>query len=86
MPFETFFDTIKAGTYSSLKRVFVTGVSPVTLDNLTSGFNIGTDYSLDYTFHEMVGYHICTDMEHSYIIELKYLRSQATDMVACEEM
>ena len=82
MPFETFFDTIKAGTYSSLKRVFVTGVSPVTLDDLTSGFNIGTDYSLDYAFHEMVGDHICTDMEHSYIIELKYLKSQATDMEA----
>ncbi|MDD7451592.1 MAG: AAA family ATPase, partial [Treponema sp.] len=27
----TFFDTIKAGTYSSLERVFITGVSPVTL-------------------------------------------------------
>ena len=52
----TFFDTIKAGTYSSIERVFVTGVSPVTLDNLTSGFNIGTNYSLDYGFHEMVGF------------------------------
>ena len=86
MPFETFFDTIKAGTYSSIKRVFVTGDSPVTLDDLTSGFNIGTDYSLDYAFHKMVGDHICTDMEHSYIIELKYPRSQATDMAACEEI
>ena len=52
----TFFDTIKAGTYSSIERVFVTGVSPVTLDDLTSGFNIGTNYSLDYGFHEMVGF------------------------------
>ena len=52
----TFFDTIKAGTDSSIERAFVTGVSPVTLDNLTSGFNIGTNYSLDYDFHEMVGF------------------------------
>ena len=52
----TFFDTIKAGTYSSLERVFITGVSPVTLDDLTSGFNIGTNYSLDYSFNEMVGF------------------------------
>ena len=52
----TFFDTIKAGTYSSIERVFVTGVSPVTLDDLTSGFNIGTNYSLDYAFNEMVGF------------------------------
>ena len=51
----TFFDTIKSGTDSSLERVFVTGVSPVTLDDLTSGFNIGTNYSLDYGFNEMVG-------------------------------
>ena len=52
----TFFDTIKSGTYSSIERVFITGVSPVTLDDLTSGFNIGTNYSLDYGFNEMVGF------------------------------
>lgn len=52
----SFFDTIKSGTYSSIERVFVTGVSPVTLDDLTSGFNIGTNYSLSYAFNEMVGF------------------------------
>ena len=52
----TFFDTIKSGTYSSIERVFVTGVSPVTLDDLTSGFNIGTNYTLSYGFNEMVGF------------------------------
>ena len=52
----TFFDTIKAGTDSSIERVFVTGVSLVTLDDLTSGFNIGTNYSLSNGFNEMVGF------------------------------
>ena len=52
----TFFDTIKAGTDSSIERIFVTGVSPVTLDDLTSGFNIGTYYILSYAFNEMVGF------------------------------
>ena len=52
----TFFDTIKAGTDSSIERVFITGVSPVTLDDLTSGFNIGTNYSLANGFNEMVGF------------------------------
>ena len=52
----TFFNTIKSGTYSSIERIFITGVSPVTLDDLTSGFNIGTNYSLDYDFNEMVGF------------------------------
>lgn len=51
-----FFNTIKSGTDFSIKRVFVTGVSPVTMDDLTSGFNIGTNYSLDYRFNEMVGF------------------------------
>ena len=52
----TFFDTIKAGTDLSIERVFITGVSPVTLDDLTSGFNIGTNYSLSLGFNEMVGF------------------------------
>ncbi len=51
-----FFDTIKAGTYSSIERVFVTGVSPVTMDDLTSGFNIGTNYTLSDRFNEMTGF------------------------------
>ena len=41
-----FFNKVKAGTYSSIERCFITGVSPVTMDDLTSGFNIGTNYSL----------------------------------------
>lgn len=51
-----FFDTIKSATDSTLERVFVTGVSPVTMDDLTSGFNIGTNYSLEYEFNEMTGF------------------------------
>lgn len=52
----TFFDTIKAGTDSTIARVFVTGVSPVTLDDLTSGFNIGTNYTLSAQFNELTGF------------------------------
>ena len=51
-----FFNKIKAGTYSSIERCFITGVSPVTMDDLTSGFNIGTDYSLTPEFNEMIGF------------------------------
>lgn len=52
----SFFDTVKAGTDSTIKRCFVTGVSPVTMDDLTSGFNIGTNYSLSPQFNEMTGF------------------------------
>ncbi len=51
-----FFDTIKGAAGSALGRVFVTGVSPVTMDDLTSGFNIGTNYSLNPRFNEMTGF------------------------------
>ena len=51
-----FFNKIKAGTYSSIERCFITGVSPVTMDDLTSGFNIGTNYSLSPEFNELMGF------------------------------
>lgn len=38
------------------ERIFMTGVSPVTLDDLTSGFNIGTNYTLNPQFNEMTGF------------------------------
>jgi len=51
-----FFNKIKSGTDSSIKRCFITGVSPVTMDDLTSGFNIGTNYALSPRFNEMMGF------------------------------
>ena len=51
-----FFNTIKGAAGNTLGRVFVTGVSPVTMDDLTSGFNIGTNYSLSSDFNEMAGF------------------------------
>ena len=51
-----FFNTIKGAAGNTLGRVFVTGVSPVTMDDLTSGFNIGTNYSLSPNFNEMTGF------------------------------
>ncbi len=51
-----FFNAIKSAAGTSLGRVFVTGVSPVTMDDLTSGFNIGTNYSLEPEFNEMTGF------------------------------
>jgi len=54
--FRKFFNTIKAGTESAIERCFVTGVSPVTMDDVTSGFNIGTNYSLSPQFNELMGF------------------------------
>ena len=37
-------------------RIFMTGVSPVTLDDLTSGFNIATNLTLDSDFNAALGF------------------------------
>ena len=55
--YRSFFATLKAGTENgSVERLFVTGVSPVTLDDVTSGFNIGANLSLRAEFNEMLGF------------------------------
>lgn len=54
-----FFNVIKAtttGTGSALERLFITGVSPVTMDDVTSGFNIGTNITTDPWFNDLVGF------------------------------
>ena len=55
--FRGFFATLKGGTASgALERLFVTGVSPVAMDDVTSGFNIGRNLSLDPDFNAMLGF------------------------------
>ena len=52
-----FFATVKAGTESgNLERLFITGVLPVTLDDVTSGFNIGTNISFRKKYNAMMGF------------------------------
>ncbi|MGB0930967.1 MAG: AAA family ATPase [Chitinophagales bacterium] len=52
-----FYEAIKVGTQNGVvDRLFITGVSPLTLDSLTSGFNIATNISLYEEFHDMMGF------------------------------
>ena len=54
-----FFAALKAGTGGAgggLERLFITGVSPITMDDVTSGFNIGTNISLKAEFNEVLGF------------------------------
>ncbi len=41
---------------SGIARMFITGVSPVTLDDVTSGFNIGQNISLHPAFNGLLGF------------------------------
>ena len=66
--FRDFFATVKAGTESgNLQRLFITGVSPVTMDDVTSGFNIGTNISFRAKYSDMMGF---TEAEVRFLVEM----------------
>ena len=50
------YEILKEGTESVVDRIFITGVAPITLDSLTSGFNISKDITQDERFNEMMGF------------------------------
>ena len=65
--YRNFFATLKAGTVGGgVERLFVTGVSPITMDDVTSGFNIGANISLDGRFNEVLGF---TEAEVRHVLE-----------------
>ena len=51
----SFYENLKLGTDSIVRRIFITGISPMMINDLTSGFNMATDYSLDAKYNEMLG-------------------------------
>ncbi len=57
--YRNFFAALKGGAGRSgggLERLFITGVSPITLDDVTSGFNIGKNISLLPEFNAVLGF------------------------------
>ena len=54
---KTFFKTLKAGRESgAVANVFITGVLPITIDELASAFNIATFLTLEPGFEAMLGF------------------------------
>ena len=53
---EGFYRDIFKKFKGSFERIFMTGVSPVTLDDVTSGFNIGWHISTKEQFNQMLGF------------------------------
>lgn len=63
-----FYEALKTATFdSTISRIFITGVSPITLDSMTSGYNISTNLSLNPIFNEMFGF---TSEEMKYLISI----------------
>ena len=57
--FKQFFTVLKTATdmeNSPLKRIFITGVTPMTMFDVTSGFNIGSNISLHPALNDMIGF------------------------------
>ena len=57
--FKQFFNELKAATTgvgAPVTRLFITGVTPVTMDDVTSGFNIATNISMNPAFAAFTGF------------------------------
>ena len=53
----SFYETIKRATMEGIvDRLFITGVTSITLDSLTSGFNIGDNITLHRDFNQAIGF------------------------------
>ena len=51
-----FYASVKEGAKSCVAKTFITGVSSVSLDSLTSGFNISLNVTSDECFNEYAGF------------------------------
>ena len=79
--YRNFFAALKGGAGRSgggLERLFITGVSPITLDDVTSGFNIGKNISLREEFNAVLGF---TEHEVECLLET-YRKAGALDVDA----
>ncbi len=67
--FKEFFRTLKGmttGSGAGLAKMFITGVSPITMDDVTSGMNMGDSKSTDLALNSLLGF---TDRDVSKILD-----------------
>jgi len=51
-----FYETLKDNTEKVIDTIFITGVTPMMLDDVTSGFNISNNLSLKEKYNEILGF------------------------------
>ncbi|MDR2410938.1 MAG: ATP-binding protein [Bacteroidales bacterium] len=51
-----FYETLKEGSKTVIDRILLTGITPIMLDDITSGFNIADNLSLKKRYNEMLGF------------------------------
>jgi hypothetical protein len=50
------YETLKNASESVIDKIFITGITPIMLDDLTSGFNISNNLSLKEKYNEILGF------------------------------
>jgi hypothetical protein len=69
----SFYEVLKTATLSGIvQKMFITGVTPITLDSLSSGFNIVSNISMDEEFNAMAGF---TENEVRYSLDNSIFKS-----------
>jgi len=61
-----FYETLKDNTESIIDKIFITGITPIMLDDVTSGFNISNNLSTDIRYNEILGF---TEEEVEFLID-----------------
>ena len=70
----SFYEIIKENSESGIvERIFITGVMSVTLDSMTSGFNVATKITVEPDFADMMGF---TNAEVKNLLRLSYSKSE----------
>lgn len=80
---KVFYKAIKDATMDNFTRIFMTGVSPIMLDDLTSGFNITMNYTLDRNLNAMLGF---TREELSWLMDEVGLKDGELRSKICRDM
>ena len=80
---KVFYKAIKDATMDNINRIFMTGVSPIMLDDLTSGFNITMNYTLDENLNGMMGF---TKEELLSVIDEVSITDRDLKNKICEDM
>ena len=74
---KTLFKAVKSGAgEGTIERVFITGVSPIVLSDMTSGYNVGEDIYLKPEFNDLCGF---TEPEISVILQQLALENPQRD-------
>ena len=80
---KVFYKAIKDATMDNFARIFMTGVSPIMLDDLTSGFNITRNYTLDANLNAMLGF---TREELSWVMDETQINDKMLRKKMCTDM